>query len=162
MEINNVINANIHNDFFNNEIIISKKYDYAKKMELVKKINKIKKKKYLLDIFKIILLYSKNYTENNNGVFVFFHNLDDEVYEKIELYVNDIYKLHQRNNVDLTAKSFITSIQSDNSDIIIDGSDTFDLNTSADYNNEKGLSNKEKIIMKRKKYEKYINQNQEN
>lgn len=161
MEINNLINTNINNyssNNINNEIIICKKYDYNKKMELVKKINKIKKKKYLLDIFKIILLYSKNYTENNNGVFVFFHNLDDEVYEKIELYVNDIYKLHRKINFDLATKSIISTIHTENSnsDIIIESSDVFD------NNNEKELSNKEKIIMKRKKYEKYISQNQEN
>lgn len=156
MEINDIINTNINNYSPNSEIIIGKKYDYNKKMELVKKINKIKKKKYLLDIFKIILLYNKNYTENNNGVFVFFHNLDDEVYEKIELYVNDVYKLHKKINFDLTTKSIISTIHTDNSDIIIESSDTYDIN------DDKELSNKEKIIMKRKKYEKYISQNQEN
>lgn len=157
MEINNIINMNISdNSLFNSDIIINKKFDYNKKMDLVRKINKIKKKKYLLDIFKIILLYSKNYTENNNGVFVFFHNLDDDVYEKIELYVNDVYKLH-KNNLDLNPKSIITTVQTDGSDIFTESSEII----NHDLDNEKNLSNKEKIIMKRKKYEKYINQNQE-
>mgnify|MGYP000951179784 CR=1 FL=1 len=43
-------------------------------MILVKKINKIKKKEYLINIFKIITKDSKDFSENNNGIFIFFHN----------------------------------------------------------------------------------------
>ena len=48
-----------------------------------------------MNIFKIITSHNKDYTENANGVYIFFHNLDDEVYEKLETYVNNIYKLHR-------------------------------------------------------------------
>lgn len=131
------------------EITFKKGYEHAKKMELVKKINKIKKKEYLLDIFKIILLYSKDYTENNNGVFVFFHNLDDIVYEQIEIYVNNIYKIHKKNS------NILNIYNSELSETVMNISDTIEIE------NNKSLSNKEKIIMRRKKYENYLNQNQE-
>lgn len=117
----------------NSEIILktSLKYDYAKKMELVKKINKIKKKEYLINIFKIITSSSDDYSENNNGIFIFFHNLSDEIYEKLEGYVNLIYKMHKQ--------TFIKNIYtSDISDSLIITSDVND--------NGKELSNKEKNV----------------
>lgn len=141
---NNSLNSN------EKEIMLGKKiFDHAKKIELVKKINKIKKKEYLVNIFKIILLYSKDYSENNNGVFIFFHNLDDEVYDKIEAYVNNIYRIHKK------SAGLLNIYNSDISDNIIGNSDTIELD------NDKELSNKEKLIMRRKKYEKYLDQNQE-
>jgi len=139
----------------NSDVIIEKdtkilipKYTHNKKIELVKKINKIKKKEYLINIFKIINSTSNDYTENNNGIFIFFHNLNDETYEKIETYVNMIYKLHQNTSI----KSIFSSELSDNFIVISEMSDTIDDN--------KELSNKEKMIMRRKKYEEYITHNQ--
>jgi hypothetical protein len=133
------------------EFVPKQNYDHNKKMELVKKINKIKKKEYLVNIFKIILLHSKDYTENNNGVFVFFHNLEDEVYKQIESYVNKIYKIH-KNTQSSNILNIYNSELSDNQNIC---SDTIEIE------NDKNLSNKEKLIMRRKKYEKYLDQNQE-
>lgn len=133
------------------EFVQKKNYDHNKKMELVKKINKIKKKEYLLNIFKIILLHSKDYTENNNGVFVFFHNLEDEVYEQIESYVNKIYKMHKKS----VSSNMLNIYNSELSDSQNFCSDTIEID------NDKNLSNKEKLIMRRKKYEKYLDQNQE-
>jgi hypothetical protein len=141
------INNNENNSF---DITLKKKYDYNKKMDLVKKINKIKKKEYLANIFKIILLYSKDYTENNNGVFVFFHNLDDEAYAKLENYVNLIYKMHKKQN-----DNILNVFTSEISDSVLITSDTVEIN------NNKELSNREKMIMKRKKYEEYLTQNQQ-
>jgi hypothetical protein len=145
----------------NNEINISERYEeteinnkkeitYNKKLEIVKKINKIKKKEYLLNIFKIITTYSEEYTENTNGVFIFFHNLPDEAYEKIENYLNVIYKLH--------LKSDIKNIfDSELSDINI----TETIYNNIEMNNQhKDLTNKEKMILRRKKYEEYLQQNQ--
>lgn len=143
--------AETNENDFTEKIIQNKKiYTHPKKMELVKKINKIKKKEYLLNIFKIILLHSKDFTENNNGVFVFFHNLTDPVYEQIENYVNKIYKLHKK-----SSSNILNSIY--NSDI----SDTLNQSDIIEIENDKNLSNKEKIIMRRKKYENYLTQNQE-
>ena len=132
------------------EFVQKKNYDHNKKIELVKRINKIKKKEYLINIFKIILLNSKDYNENNNGVFVFFHNLEDEVYEQIEIYVNNIYKMHKK-----TSSNILNIYNSELSDSQNFCSDTIEID------NYKNLSNKEKLIMRRKKYEKYLDQNQE-
>ena len=151
---NQLLENNCINQIIDEIIIESKnkesKYDYSKKLQLVKKINKIKKKDYLLNIFKIILKDNKDFSENNNGVFIFFHNLTDETYEKLEMYVNYIFKLHHKN----ISSELSDSIK--NSDII------------STYENKKeiliagNLSNKEKSILRRKKYEEYItcNQNQ--
>ena len=163
------------NDYLeeNSEVEIKvSKYDHNKKAELVRRINKIKKKEYLINIFNIITTSSKDYTENTNGVFIFFHNLEDDVYEKLESYVNNIYKLHKKN---LNLKNIINSELSDSiiglSESIndIDNEIDTDNNLSNITNNNtneqfkdinKQLSNKEKMIIKRKKYEQYLNKNQ--
>jgi hypothetical protein len=141
---NDVIENNNINDKKNSEV------SYNKKLEIVKKINKIKKKEYLLNIFKIITTYSEEYTENTNGVFIFFHNLPDEVYEKIENYLNIIYKLHIKTDI----KNIFDSEISD-----INISDTLYNNLELD-NQNKDLTNKEKMILRRKKYEEYLLKNQ--
>ena len=51
---------------------------------------------YLINIFKIITKDNKDYTENTNGVFIFFHNLNDDTYEKLENYVDHIYSVHNK------------------------------------------------------------------
>ena len=154
MELNTAIyNENEHQENEISEVkefVQKKNYDHNKKMELVKRINKIKKKEYLINIFKIILLHSKDYTENNNGVFVFFHNLEDEVYDQIENYVNKIYKMHKK-----SSSNILNIYNSELSDSQNFCSDTIEID------NDKNLSNKEKLIMRRKKYEKYLDQNQE-
>ena len=155
MELNTTIyNENEHQENEISEVkefVQKKNYDHNKKMELVKRINKIKKKEYLINIFKIILLHSKDYTENNNGVFVFFHNLEDEVYDQIENYVNKIYKMHKKS----VSSNMLNIYNSELSDSQNFCSDTIEID------NDKNLSNKEKLIMRRKKYEKYLDQNQE-
>lgn len=174
MDLNNEQNENLNNS----EITIKvSKYDHNKKADLIRRINKIKKKEYLLNIFKIITSSSQDYTENTNGVFIFFHNLEDEVYEKLETYVNNIYKLHKKNS---SLKNILTSELSDS---IVNLSETVgdidtDTNSNSNQNNilldksnkddnhdreiNKQLSNKEKMIIKRKKYEEYLTQNQIN
>ena len=177
------------NDESSDILIKISKYDHAKKTELVKKINKIKKKEYLLNIFKLITTSTKDFTENTNGVFIFFHNLEDEVYEKLENYVNNIYRLYRKNS---SLKSIISSELSDNiitfSETINDNTDNLNsvqnisrspslnlnknpIKSNDPYDNNfnkdnkelnKNLSNKEKMIIKRKKYEEYLNQNQAN
>jgi hypothetical protein len=171
MDLDIKIDSNYSNNIDSDILIKISKYDHNKKAELAKKINKIKKKEYLLNIFKIITTSSKDYTENTNGVYIFFHNLDDEVYEKLESYVNNIYKLHKKNS---SLKSILTSELSDS---IMNMSGSINDDDENDYNDNhnntdtdnklsqmkdinKQLSNKEKMIIKRKKYEEYLNQNQ--
>jgi len=159
--INNQLSENNCINEIIDEIIIDtknkeSKYDYSKKLQLVRKINKIKKKDYLLNIFKIILKDNKDFSENNNGVFIFFHNLSDETYEKLEMYINYIFKLHHKNSNSELSDSI------KNSDII----SSIALNNFGEHKKEihitGNLSNKEKSILRRKKYEEYItcNQNQ--
>lgn len=144
-----------NNDNISDVIIKISKYDHNKKLELANKINKIKKKDYLVNIFKIIASGSKDFTENTNGVFVFFHNLDDDIYEKVETYVNHIYKLHRKKH---SVKNILSSELSDS---IINYSDTIESELQeTDLNTNKELSNKEKMIMRRKRYEEYLVQNQ--
>ena len=166
MDLNTLItnlNNNVNNDEDNDEnneisdekeFVMKNNYDHNKKIELVKKINKIKKKEYLINIFKIILLHSKDYTENNNGVFIFFHNLTDEAYDKIESYVNKIYKMHKKSSSSNILNIYNSELSDSQQNIF---SDTIEI----DNDNDKNLSNKEKLIMRRKKYEKYLDQNQE-
>ena len=154
MEFNTLINStNYDQDLEEKNIVKTKKYDYSKKMELVRKIQKIKKSEYLINIFKIIKLHSKKYNINSNGIFVMFHDLSDEVYGDIENYVNLIYKLHKKS---LSVVNIYDTECSENKIIQSILSDTIELD------NEKNLSNKEKVIFRRKKYEKYLNQNQDN
>ncbi len=147
-----------NNDKQSDIVIKGCKYDHNKKVDLANKINKIKKKEYLVNIFKIITTSSKEFTENTNGVFVFFHNLDDDTYEKLDTYVTHIYKLHKKKN------SVKNMLSSDISDSIINFSETIDtdvIEKESDTDDmSKELSNKEKIILRRKKYEEYLNQNQ--
>jgi hypothetical protein len=148
------------------EIKVSK-YDHNKKTELVRRINKIKKKEYIINIFKIITASNNDYTVNTNGVYIFFHNLEDDVYERVEAYVNNIYKLHRKNS---SLKSILSSELSDSmlnmSETINDNSDTNELvekpvqTIQQTKDISKQLSNKEKMIIKRKKYEEYLTQNQ--
>ena len=157
---NQLSENNCINEIIDEIIIDSKnkesKYDYSKKLQLVRKINKIKKKDYLINIFKIILKDNKDFSENNNGVFIFFHNLADETYEKLELYVNYIFKLHQKN----TNSELSDSIR--NSDIISTITTGINSDNKKEIHINSNLSNKEKSLLRRKKYEEYItcNQNQ--
>ncbi len=151
IDITNISSSEINLQIQTNKKV---KYDHHKKMELVKKINKIKKKEYLVNIFKIITLGSKDFTENTNGVFVFFHNLDDETYDKLDNYVSLIYKLHKKSN---SLENILTTELSD-SLLTYSENDNID---KIDFNNvNRELSNKEKMIMRRKKYEEYLNTNQ--
>jgi hypothetical protein len=126
----------------------SAKFDHFKKMEIKKKIEKIKKKEYLIDIFKILTSQTSNgdYSENNNGIFIFFHDLPDEIYEKVDNYVNNIYRMHKTN---INSNNIFNSEISEN------------LTETSDKNIDKHLTNKEKMIFRRKKYEEYLSHNQE-
>lgn len=126
------------------------KYDCGRKKELVKKINKIKKKEYLIKIFQILLKHDQEYTENSNGIFVMFHNLKDDVYEEIEQFVDEIYRIHKKTDKN-TRSNILTG-----SDSIQQSSDYYQANKADDY---KYLSSNEKNIMKKKQYNQYIYQN---
>jgi len=141
---NNMLEKNSQNVVTLNSKIA--KFDHSKKMEIKKKIEKIKKKEYLIDIFKIITSQTQDYSENNNGVFIFFHDLSDETYEKVDNYVNNIYRLYKTNS---------------NSANIFNSEVSESLIETSEKNIDKHLTNKEKMIFRRKKYEEYLSHNQE-
>ena len=65
-------------------------YLYDDKVKLCQKIEKIKNKKLLTDIF-LHIYNDKNFikpTINNNGMYLFFHQLDNETYEALEAIIN--------------------------------------------------------------------------
>ena len=119
---------------------LDKFYSYENKKILANKISKIKDKELLHEIFNIIKNDSPLYTENSNGIFLFFHKLSLPTYKKLDDYLKLLKK-----------KSKISYDESE--------SYSFDFHT---YSNEEGnanslkLSNKERNLIKRKLYDKAI------
>jgi len=131
-------------------------YTHKKKEKLAHKISKIKNKKKLVKIFEIIQEEKKEITENNNGMFTYFHDLSTKAYIKIVAYIN---KLHKK-SID-----YIDSITSD--DTMSDKKEYKPYSTD-DFPSQNGLSpklkysNKEKNLIKRRHYDKSINSNNTN
>lgn len=67
-------------------------YSHERKKKIAEKIQKIKRKNDLIKIFKLIYEENNQITENNNGIFLFFHKLSDETYKKIEEMLKKIQK----------------------------------------------------------------------
>ena len=88
---NNNISKEINSEI-NEDIVINKtKYNYEFKINLKNKIEKIKKKSNLVKIFMIINDEDAGYVENNNGIFMYIHDLKDITYNKLDKYINSIY-----------------------------------------------------------------------
>lgn len=81
-------------------------YDYNFKVDLINKINKIKKKEYLINIFKIVYKDNQKYSINNYGIMMYFHNLSDDTYLKLDKYINSIYEKN-RNKIE---KEYLMSL----------------------------------------------------
>ena len=118
-------------------------FDYELKKELAKEIELIKKKKYLLNILKIIFENESNkkFIENDNGIFMFFHNYKNETYIKIQEYIEKI-KNKKKN---ITSEDSITL--SENKYIPYENDN---INIPNLKMNSIRLSNKEKNLIKRK------------
>jgi hypothetical protein len=118
-------------------------FDYELKKELAKEIELIKKKKYLLNILKIIFENepNKKFIENDNGIFMFFHNYKNETYIKIQEYIEKI-KNKKKN---ITSEDSITL--SENKYIPYENDN---INIPNLKMNSIRLSNKEKNLIKRK------------
>lgn len=71
--------------------IKNNKYDYELKIDLKNRIEKIKNKEYLAEIFTIINKDQKGYMENRYGIFMYIHELSDETYNKLEIYLDNLY-----------------------------------------------------------------------
>jgi hypothetical protein len=129
----------------NENEIIQPKYNYHFKIDLMNKIKKIKKKEILVKIFLIITEETKVYTQNENGIFLFFHNLSDNTYEKLNNYINSIFSMYlkkQNNDILDSYKPFITEKNDTINNIISE------------------FSVHEKQLIKKKQYNEYLQQNQ--
>jgi hypothetical protein len=71
--------------------IKNSKYDYEFKIDLKNRIEKIKNKECLSEIFTIINKDQKGYMENRYGIFMYIHELSDETYNKLEIYLDNLY-----------------------------------------------------------------------
>ena len=87
---NNDISKEINSEI-NEDIVINKtKYNYEFKINLKNKIEKIKKKSNLVKIFMIINEEETGYVENNNGIFMYIHDLKEITYNKLDKYINSL------------------------------------------------------------------------
>lgn len=127
---------------------MDKGFNYEKKKKLAEKISKIKKKDDLIKIFEIVYEENKHISENNNGLFMFFHNLSDKTYQTIEQYLKNLKKrrcdeakIERDNCVEKKEYNSYTTITKDESPV------RENLSPQLKY------SNKEKNIIKRKKYD---------
>ncbi len=120
------------------------------KKKLANKIKKIKKKDDVAKILNIILDDNPSYMENKNGLFMFFHKLNDSTYEKIE---NELKLINKR-------KKYYT--ESINSETVSDKKE-YKPYTQDEFPSQQGISpklkfsNREKSLIKRRRYDKHIN-----
>lgn len=118
-------------------------YSYQDKLKLVEKIERLKKKKYYLEVYKIIAEDQPKLVSNENGIFINFQNLKNTTYQKLENYINSI-------KVTPTKKP-VLNINFDNIN------NRFDFIDSDKLENSKiRISNKEKNVIKKQKYSDYL------
>jgi hypothetical protein len=70
----------------------SKSYDYNQKKKIVYRIQNLKKRKFYIKLFKLILQENIDYTTNNNGVFINISKIQFESLKKIENFLNNYEK----------------------------------------------------------------------
>ena len=127
-------------------------YTHQMKKKLANKIKKIKKKEDIAKILNIILADNPSYMENSNGLFMFFHQLNDSTYEKIDAELKSINK-----------KRKLFSESSINSDTFSEKKE-YTPYAKDEFPSQQGISpklkfsNREKSLIKRRRYDKNINQ----
>ena len=119
-------------------------YSFEDLEKIVDKISKIRKKKYLEQIRDLIIENNPDIkvTENSNGLFFHFHNLSNETYIKINIFLKNISKAKKIYNSDQLSSEYIPYSNDDF---------PFDSDPKLKY------SNREKNIIKRKIYDKELN-----
>lgn len=117
---------------------------FEKKKIIKERIERVKRRKHLIDIYKIIKEDNDlDETENNNGIFFHFENLKDKTYKKLDKFLN---KIEMERN---TETEFSANISETNSTTIIE----------ENYGTKLKFSNKEKNIIRKKEYEKLLKTN---
>jgi hypothetical protein len=125
---------------------MDKPYTHEKKKKIADKITKITNKKDQLRLFKIIYEDNKQITENNNGLFMFFHKMNNQTYLKLE---KELKKINKKK------KYYIDSV---NSESFSTEKKEYTPYTLEDFPSQKGISpklkysNKEKNLLKIQKY----------
>lgn len=125
---------------------MDKKYSAKKKKKIAHKISKLTEKEDLVKIFEIIYEHDKSVTENNNELFMYFHNLDDEVYDKIEIVLKAV---KERDKLKIDSET--SSVEMYKPYVQDDLSMHNGLSPKLKY------SNREKSLIKRRQYDHNIN-----
>lgn len=113
---------------------------FEDKKNLLNRINNIKNKTHLSQIKNIIFEFNKdlNYTKTSSGICLFFHNLHNDTYIKIDKFINSIEPVKVEITKNVTKSNITTNT-----------------NTESRFK----LSNAEINILKKKEYMDEINQN---
>ena len=74
-----------------------KKFTYQEKKKMVYRIEQIKSKRNYIKLFKIINKDNIKFTDNSNGIFINMNSLTDELLQKINLFLNQQYKIFSNN-----------------------------------------------------------------
>ncbi len=128
------------------------KFSHAQRKIIANLIGNIKKKKYLIEIFNIIQQDpSSSYVENNNGLHMHFDKLNAHTYKKIDDYLKNL----KNNKCKILATTSETSL-SDKSDSHPYSNDEYSSHHAS--MPKLKLSNKERNLLNRKKYDKAISE----
>jgi len=125
-------------------------YTNKQKLKLKKQIEQIKKKKDLVRIYEILQQDDVNITTNNNGMFMFFHDLDNKTYVELDKFLHKLNKQKFSDTGSITDDTY-----SEKKEYMPYAADEFP--------SQKGIgpkfkySNREKNIIKRIQYNKNIN-----
>ena len=84
-----------------------KKYSYNAKIRLRDRVECLPKKSQFIKVYNIIT--PKSYTENNNGILIYFHNLSNETYRDLEIFLDDV------DDNDIDNPSFVRNLTTFNS-----------------------------------------------
>ena len=88
IKIEQEINNNSHNKDINKNI---HEYSIIEKKEIVNKIGTLSKIEHI-EIFKILKKNNIKYTENSNGIFINFINVDNHIIESLDEFIKFCYK----------------------------------------------------------------------
>ena len=116
------------------------KYSFESKKKLKERIEKLTERENIEKIKQLIFKNNPNlsYTQNSSGILLFFHNLTDDTYNKIDLFLR---------RIDNQKVKQITSTYTEEGDTI-----TAIAEFSDSYTNNIRLSSLEKNIIKKKDY----------
>ena len=120
-------------------------YSYEKKKKLAERISKLKRKEDMVKILEIIYQDNKDITENQNGLFMFFHNLNNITYYKIEAYLKSLIRKKSSDVDETTSDKEYTPY------------DTNEFPDQETLSPKLKYSNREKNIIKRQRYDNQLN-----